>query len=116
MLEKQTHAQIVNEVALVEYETEKLDYILEKFYLIDFKINGDYYIEVKGRLTQQDRAKYLAVKKAHPDIDLRFVFGANNKIGVNPNFRYLDWAKKHGFQAVIKKVPREWLTKKLKQK
>lgn len=106
MLEK----DVANQLAHLEfsYETEDLPYVLEKKYKIDFKI-GEMYIEVKGRLTQSDRAKYIAVKKAHPEIDLRFLFGANNKIGTNPQYRYTDWADKNGFKSAIKKVPKEWL-------
>src|SRR5262245_8236536 len=65
-------------------------------YLPDFRIGGldghsnFTYIETKGRLTGTDRAKMVAVKQDNPGVDIRFVFGANNKLQKNKNERYSD--------------------------
>lgn len=68
------------------------------------------YIETKGRLTPADRAKMVAVKQDNPELDIRFIFGANNKLNnKNKNERYSDWAEKHGFRYSIGPVyPSEW--------
>jgi hypothetical protein len=55
------------------------------------------YIETKGRLTASDRAKMVAVKRDNPGLDIRFIFGADNKLQKNKNERYSNWAEKHGF-------------------
>lgn len=68
------------------------------------------YIETKGRLTPADRAKMVAVKQDNPELDIRFIFGANNKLNnKNKNERYSDWAEKHGFLYSIGPVyPSAW--------
>jgi hypothetical protein len=69
-------------------------------------------IEVKGLLTESDRAKYKAVRDAYPQIatylgvrqvELVFVFqnGAGRLNPKNPNsLTYLQWAKQQGFRAI----------------
>ena len=92
-------------------------------YLPDFRIRTvssratveagttDYiYIETKGRLTASDRAKMVAVKQDNPGLDIRFIFGANNKLNKNKNERYEDWAAKHGFPSSTGlSVPDDWV-------
>lgn len=69
-------------------------------YLPDFRVRvGDriIFVETKGRLTGADRAKMVAVKAAHPELDIRLVFGSNNKLRKGSDKRYSDWADKHSF-------------------
>lgn len=58
------------------------------------------FVEIKGRLTPQDQDKHLKVREEHPDMDVRFVFGA---LGDGPR-----WAERHGFEWNIGTVPLEW--------
>lgn len=113
LLEKETAKQLHHRVKRYDYESDKLEYWLQKNYLTDFYIitasGKKFFLEVKGRLTQDDRRKYLAVKHYHPDIDLRFLFGANNKLTKASKIRYLDWAERHDFPACVKELPKEWL-------
>jgi 3-deoxy-D-manno-octulosonic acid (KDO) 8-phosphate synthase len=53
-----------------------------------------------------------AVKKANPDLDIRFVFQAPfNKINKKSKTTYAAWAEKNGFQwAAYHSIPVEWLT------
>lgn len=88
-------------------------------YLPDFVLGGiqcgdsndsKIYIETKGRLTAPDRAKMVAVKQDNPELDIRLVFGANNKVNKNKNERYSDWAERHGFPYHIgADFPPAWL-------
>ena len=71
--------------------------------------SGDLIIEAKGRFTATDRTKMKAVKEAHPELDIRFVFMGNNKIHKNSDMRYQDWTDRHGFPSAIKEVPDDWL-------
>lgn len=103
-----------------EYETEKLKYTVTSNYIPDFilltKGGRKIYIETKGNGRSFDgasRRKLLAVKNQHPDKDIRIVFYSNGKCGPKRKdgtfMRQLDWAKKHGFKAAIKEIPKEWL-------
>ncbi len=83
-------------------------------YTPDFEIflnsGGSLLIESKGNFTQSDRSKMLAVKKANPTLDIRFIFAANNKLQKAKDDRYSDWADKHGFLYEIgRAVPEAWL-------
>jgi hypothetical protein len=44
----------------------------------------------------------IAVKKQHPEKDIRLLFYRANKA-------YIKWAEKHGFVYAIEKIPSEWL-------
>jgi hypothetical protein len=82
-----------------EYESTKVPYILQCNYTPDFLLPNGVYLETKGRLTEEDRRKMIAVKKANPDLDIRFVFQAPyNKIYKGSKTTYAKWCEKHGFQ------------------
>ncbi len=66
-------------------------------------------IEVKGRLTAKDRSKLAAVVEQNPSLDLRLIFGQDNKINKNSNTRYSDWANQHNIPFHLKVIPSEWL-------
>ena len=97
----------------IGYETEKLDYILTRNYLPDFILSfpdgRKIYIETKGHLRQEDRAKMLAVKAKHPDKDIRIVFSKDNRLNKRARSRYSDWAKRHGFPHSVGTLPPDWL-------
>jgi len=98
-----------------EYEVDKLEFIQpakKRFYLPDFKLPNGVYIEVKGRLTLEDRQKMLWVKEQHPDKVFCFIFGnGNNKLTKRSKTSYIEWAKANGFDAidVSQSIPRKWL-------
>ena len=71
----------------IEYEVDKLEYVLTKSYIPDFKLTKKdgsvMYIEAKGLGRAFDslaRTKMIAVKKYHPDLDIRFVFMSDRPI------------------------------------
>ena len=94
------------------YETHTLDYVLSRRYKPDFVVirrnGGPLFLEVKGYLRPTDRTKMVAVKKAHPDADIRFVFAKNQKIN-GSKMMYSDWCKKYGFPYCFGKIPKRWL-------
>lgn len=99
-----------------EYESHSIPYTVERKYTPDFPIRfADTgalgYIEVKGRFTSADRTKMKLIRQQHPNIDIRFVFQENKRIRPGSSTRYLDWAEKNGFPAVIGEVPKSWLKK-----
>jgi predicted nuclease of restriction endonuclease-like RecB superfamily len=97
----------------VSYESDKLPYYIEKQYIPDFTVEFPddrvMYIEAKGWLRSEDRTKMIAVKKAHPDADIRLLFQNDNKLSKNAKSRYSDWALKHNFPFAFKQIPEEWL-------
>lgn len=87
------------------YETERITYLLTGYYLPDFVIDtptGRIYIETKGYLRPEHKRKMCAVKKLHPEIDLRILFYAYN-------LKNIKWAEKNGIKYAIDTIPQEWL-------
>jgi predicted nuclease of restriction endonuclease-like RecB superfamily len=96
----------------IEYETERLRYILEKWYVPDFiitrKDGSKIYIETKGYFRPDDRAKLLATRDNNPGVDIRLVFMVDNKLNKNAKMKYSGWAEKHNFTYSIGHVPFDW--------
>lgn len=89
-----------------KYESDKIPYVLERNYIPDFvittKTGRTLYIECKGYLRPEHKAKMVAVKKLHPELDIRIVFYSFNK-------KYIKWAERHGFPYSVGTIPEEWL-------
>jgi len=96
-----------------EYESVKLRYTRpasEHTYTPDIVLPNHVILELKGRLTVQDRQKMILVKKQHSDLDIRFVFSnSKTKISKGSKTTYADWCIKNGFPYCDKTVPDEWL-------
>jgi hypothetical protein len=91
--------------ATFTYESEKIPYVLARHYIPDFVLatpTGVVYIETKGHLRREDKAKLVAVKKQHPEIDLRILFYAKKKDQIK-------WAERNGFKHAFIDIPQEWL-------
>lgn len=89
----------------VAYESEKIPYYIAGHYIPDYVITtptGKIYIEAKGHFRPEAKRKMVAVKKQHPELDIRIVFYSYNK-------KYIRWATKHGFTYAIGDIPDEWL-------
>jgi hypothetical protein len=103
--EKKIYKQLKKSGLPFGYETNSYSYILVRRYIPDFVIStpvGKLFVECKGYLRPEDRSKLVAVKKIHPEIDLRIVFYSKNK-------KYIRWAEKNGFKYAIGEIPEEWL-------
>lgn len=89
------------------YEPKKIPYTLVRNYIPDYyfitrKSRKKVYVECKGFLRPEHRAKLVAVKRCNPSIDLRIVFYSDNP-------KYKKWADRHGFVYAISNIPKEWL-------
>jgi len=95
-----------------EYESTKVPYILQCNYTPDFILPSGIYLEAKGLFTSEDRRKILAVKKDHPEIDLRMVFQAPfNKLSKKSKTTYASWCEKHSIPwTSYHNIPLSWLT------
>lgn len=103
--EKALHRQLVRAKTDVKYEPEKIPYVLAGHYTPDFVIttaSGKLYIEAKGYFRPEHKRKMAAVKKQHPDKDIRIVFMKKNKSNIK-------WAEKHGFRYAIGFIPEDWI-------
>jgi hypothetical protein len=50
----------------------------------------------------------LAVKRSHPEADIRIIFMQDSKLNKKSKQRYSDWAARHGFPYAIAEVPKDW--------
>lgn len=98
------------------YETMKIKWVSAPHtYTPDFVLENGIIVEAKGRFLASDRAKHLAVKKQHPDLDIRFVFSnSNTKLSKGSKTTYGSWCEKHGFQYADEKIPVDWMKEKPK--
>jgi hypothetical protein len=107
-----------------KYESLSIPYLKVHIYKPDFVLPNGIIVEVKGRFTSLDRAKHKLVKKHHPELDIRFVFGWNNKLNKSSLTRYSDWCDQHGFKyaivatynkKILASVPQAWLKEPKKE-
>lgn len=88
-----------------KYETERIPYILARHYIPDFIIEtplGRIYIECKGYLRPEAKAKMVAVKRQNPGLDIRILFYSERKAQIR-------WAERNSFRWAVADIPKEWL-------
>jgi predicted nuclease of restriction endonuclease-like RecB superfamily len=103
--EKKIARQLTKANATFKYESEKIPYVLAGHYIPDFIIStslGKIYIETKGYFRPEAKRKMVAVKRQHPELDIRLVFYKRSKA-------YEKWAIKNGFKYSFEHIPEEWL-------
>jgi hypothetical protein len=91
------------------YESLRIPYVLFRNYIPDFIIRLDggsrqLFIECKGYLRVEDKAKLRAVRKQHPDKDIRLLFDSERNFNRNTK-----WCTKHGFPHAWGIIPEDWL-------
>lgn len=101
----------------VDYEVKEFNYYILRSYLPDFEIKwlreGIYqttYLETKGYFSPEDRQKHRLIKAQYPDVDIRILFLADNKINRRSKTRYSDWCKQQGIMYALREIPKEWFT------
>lgn len=93
-----------------KYEPHKLPYTLEKNYVPDVLLPNGIYVELKGEFDADARAKMAAVKRQHPDKDIRLVFlRANNKLRKGAKMTYGEWATRNGYIWAEGGIPIIWI-------
>jgi hypothetical protein len=114
-LEEKIAAQIEEAGVDYEYETLKLAYSIPHTYTPDFRLANGIIIEGKGLFDSSDRTKHLAVKKQHPELDIRFVFSRSaSPLYKGSKSTYASWCAKNGFQYADKLIPEAWLSEEKK--
>jgi hypothetical protein len=111
-LEENISNQIESKGIVVQYESEKIPYIVpatNHTYNPDFKLPNGIIVETKGRFVAADRKKHQLVKEQHPNLDIRFVFSnSKNKISKNSKTTYGMWCEKNGYKYADKEIPEDW--------
>ena len=103
--EQRIYLQLKKSKLQFKYEAEKIPYVLAGHYIPDFIIHtsmGKVYIEAKGYFRPEAKRKMVAVKRQHPELDIRLVFYSASKQNVR-------FAERHGFKYAIETIPKEWL-------
>jgi len=114
--EETVYNDAVSNGITVEFEPFKLEYTIFGRYLPDFVLPNNIIIEAKGYFDVKARAKMAAVKRCHPDLDIRFVFmDANKKLSKGSKNTYADWARKYGFLFAEGTIPAKWINEKPKE-
>ncbi len=88
-----------------KYESEKISYIITGHYIPDFVLStsrGKVYIETKGHFRPEAKRKMVAVKKLHPELDIRILFYSRK-------LKDIRWAEKNGFIWAVEDIPKSWL-------
>jgi hypothetical protein len=103
--EKEIEKQLKTAKVRFSYEPERIPYVVAGHYICDWVVwtpLGKVYIETKGYLRPESKRKMIAVKRQHPEIDLRILFYENRKAQIK-------WAERNGFRYAIGKIPDDWL-------
>ena len=98
-----------NQKVKYEYESEKLQYTVERNYLPDFKLPSGIFIEAKGWFKSADQRKHKLLKAQSPDIEVRFVFQNARGRVQGSKLTCIEWCEKNGFLYAEGTVPKEWL-------
>ena len=83
-----------------KYEAIKIEWedLMYRTYTPDFILQNGIIVEVKGRFTSDDRRKHVAIKKQHPDLDIRFVFeNSRRKLSKGAKSTYATWCERNKF-------------------
>jgi hypothetical protein len=98
-----------------KYEAIKIEWedLMYRTYTPDFILPNGLIIEVKGLFTASDRRKHLAIKKQHPNLDIRFVFeSSKRKLSKGAKSTYATWCEKNKLLYADRIVPEDWLKEK----
>ena len=92
-----------------EYEPMSVAYTIDYKYTPDFVLDNGIVIEAKGFFRYEAQRKYRAVRKAHPELDIRFIFSNINSKVQRSKLTCGEWCEKHNFQYAQENIPIEWM-------
>lgn len=94
------------------YETLRFNYPAKsRGYKPDFILPNAVVVEVKGWFPGKDRAKMLAVKQEHPNLDIRIILASPRQFTTqNRTMTQAEWCEKYGFPWAENEVPAAWLS------
>lgn len=102
-----------------KYEGLKVAFTIDANYIPDIVLPNGILVEVKGYFRKEDQVKMRAVKKSHPELDIRFVFGkltstleGAQKRKDGSKMTCEEYAIKYEFPYAEGSVPEEWLNER----
>jgi Phage endonuclease I len=108
--ESDVYEKVLKNGYTAEYETVKLPYSTHHNYVPDFTLSNGIIIECKGYFDIRAQVKMRAVKKNHPELDIRFVFmDSRKKIRKGSQTTYAEWCQRYGFPYTDGAIPVDWL-------
>jgi len=107
--EKEFATKLKKNKIVFTYESLEIDYEITCCYKPDF-ILDNFIVETKGYFSKEDRRKHLIIKKARPELDIRFCFqNSKTKLSKAKNsISYAKWCTRHGFKYCDKFIPDDW--------
>ena len=118
--EEQVCGQLTQQKIKFKYEPIKIKYVIPETnhtYIPDVILPNGIIIEIKGRLTKQDRFKHLYIQEQKPELDIRFVL-QNYKVKLYKGSKttYGEWLTKNNFFWSEKNIPIEWIHERRKER
>lgn len=118
--EEQVCGKLIQQKIKFKYEPIKIKYVIPETnhtYIPDVVLPNGIIIEIKGRLTKQDRFKHLYIQKQKPELDIRFVL-QNSKVKLYKGSKttYGEWLNKNNFLWYEKNIPIEWIHERRKER
>jgi Phage endonuclease I len=106
--ERTIDANLRSRRVMFTYETMELPYTLHGVYHPDFILGNGVIVEAKGKLDRESKRKMVAVKKAYPHLDIRFLFMEAGKKVPGTKQTHAQWADRNGFPWAEGEIPKEW--------
>lgn len=79
-------------------------------YTPDFRTSPRFLIEAKGKFDASARSRMEDFVRSRPDVQIRFLFGADNWTTKRHVQRYTDWCRERGITcAVGDRIPETWV-------
>lgn len=79
------------------------------FSVFDANTKCPIFIEFKGYFKARDRTKAVAVKKCNNDLELLFVFQADNWLSTKHKNKYSDWCRQKGIHFCLKEPSKQFM-------
>lgn len=114
-LEESVAQDLENKKVSYMYEWDWINYTVTRKYKPDFLLPNQIHVEVKGYFRSADQRKHRAIKKQHPEIDLRFVFQNVNARVQGSQMTCAEWCNKYNFLYAEGVIPKQWIKERNKQ-
>ena len=108
-LEQRIADDLTNQKCKFKYEPLSVTYTITSKYTPDFVLDNGIVIEAKGFFRYKDQRKHRAVREAHPELDLRFVFSNINQRVQGSKLANARWCEKYNFKYAQESIPIEWI-------
>ncbi|BAQ94483.1 endonuclease [uncultured phage_MedDCM-OCT-S39-C11] len=98
----------------IDYEKDRFDFYLKRFYTPDFRVKGkafDFWIEVKGYWPSSERSKMLAVIQRHPTLPIFVALQRPHmRISKTSKTSYCQWCSRYGLAWCPTPIPDDFLS------